>query len=234
MTPPYRISSLAFAFVRMWRGWRVLIPVIVLNAVIQALLIWPAFTYGSGVWVLASAVISAIALAASFALAAASALRVADGPVRWADITTGLHLNALRYLIWALIWGVAVAIGFALYVLPGVIVIAATPFLALAVLDGQARPLRANFSVLRACLGRWLITILLVVVVGVVCWNVSGFAAFFLRGPFATLLVWLVGGWLIAWFTTAFALIYRLAVTHRLALTYRHTTPGSTAISRRM
>ncbi len=213
MNAPYRVSSLAFAFVRMWRGWRIIVPAIVLNALIQALLIWPPFTYDSGAWTMLSAVVSAIAMAVWFAAIAASALKVADGPVQWADVVPAVRENATRYLVWALVWGVTVAIGFALYVVPGIVIIALTPFLTISVLDGQGSPLRANFEVIRARLGRWLITIVLVMLLGVICWDIAGFTAFFLRGSIATLLVWLAGGWLVTWFVTAFGLIYRGART---------------------
>ncbi len=213
MTAPYRVSSLAFAFVRMWRGWRVVVPVIVLNALIQALLIWPPFTYGSGAWTMLSAVVSAIVLAAGFAAITASSLRVADGQVHWSEIAPAIRENAIRYLIWILAWGIAVAIGLALFVIPGIVIIALTPFLAMAVLDGRANPPRANFEVIRARPGRWLITIVIVLLLGVICWGIAGFTVFFVRGPIATLLIWLVGGWLVTWFVTAFGLVYRGAPT---------------------
>ena len=123
MKAPYRVSSLAFAFVRMWRGWQIIVPVIVLNALIQALLIWPPFTYGTGVWTVLSAVVSAIVMAAGFAAIAASALKVADGPVRWADAAPAIRENAIQYGVWIMVWGVAVAIGFALYLVPGLVII---------------------------------------------------------------------------------------------------------------
>ena len=219
MNAPYRVSSLAFAFVRMWRGWQIIVPVIVLNALIQALLIWPPFTYGSGVWTVLSAVVSAIVVAAAFAAIAASALKVADGPVRWVDVVPAVRENATRFIAWTLVWGVAVAIGFALYVAPGMLIIGLTPFLTIAVLDGQVNPLRANFEVIRSRLGRWLITIIIVMVFGVIFWVIAGFTAFFLRGPIATLLVLLVGGWLASWFVTAFGLIYRGARASESSMT---------------
>jgi len=211
MAEPYRVSTLASAFVKMWRAWRLLVPVVLANAVIQSLLIWPVFTYGSGMWGVLSAVASAIVMAAGFAVIAICALRVADGPVHWSAVASTLRACGWRLALWTAIWGIAFAVGLALYVIPGVIVIALTPFLPLAVVDGQAQPLRVNVEVLRARLARWLVTVLLVLCVLVVGWNISGFVAFFLRGPLASMLVWLVGGWLIAWFTTAFGLIYRSA-----------------------
>lgn len=211
----YRFSCLASGFVRMWRAWAVVIVVVVVNALLQALLIWPPFTYGSGVWTTISAVVSGIVMWIAFGLVAAGALKVADGPVSLRDAASTLRSHARAYLIWSLVWFVAVVIGLALFVVPGVVVIALTPFLALAVLDGQGNPLKANFTALGRKWGRWLVTTVIVVLVLVLAWNVSGFTAFFLRGPLATALIWLVGGWLLAWFLTAYGLIYRSAAVSR-------------------
>ncbi len=215
MSGSYRVSALAFGFVRMWRGWSVVLPVIVGNAIVQALLIWPPFTYGAVVWRIVSAVLSGLVAAAAFAAIAVVALRAGDGPVRWVDVLATLRAHGRPYATWAILWGVAVAIGLALYVIPGVLIIALTPFLALAVLDGMRNPLAENFRVIGRRWARWLITTIIVILVLVIGWNLGGLAAFFLRGPFATLVVWLIGGWLIAWFATAYGLIYRGAHSAR-------------------
>ena len=39
--PLYRVSILATGFGRMWRAWRVIIPVVIINAVLQGLLLLP-------------------------------------------------------------------------------------------------------------------------------------------------------------------------------------------------
>ena len=209
MMATYRISAIAYGFVRMWRGWSVVLPVIVINAIVQGLLIWPPFTYGSLVWQIVSAIVSAVLAAAGFAALAVVALRAADGPVRWPVVIDSVRANAGRYAVWTLAWGCAVAIGLALYVIPGVIIIALTPFLAIAVLDGARNPLAVNFRALGRRWGRWLITTIIVVLVLIIAWNLGAFTAFFIRGPLATFLFWLIGGWLVAWFLTAYGLIYR-------------------------
>jgi hypothetical protein len=56
---------------------------------------------------------------------------------------------------------------------------------------------------------RWLITVLITGAVLGLGTFLAGFWNFFLREPVGPLVVWLVGGVLFAWFTTAFALIYR-------------------------
>ena len=204
----YRISALAAAFVRMWRGWTVMLSVIVVNAILQALLVWRPWTYESGLWNTATAVASAIIMWLAFGLLASTALGVLAGRVSWRDATARLLASAWRYPVWSLVWIVVVALGLALYVVPGVIVIVLTPFLALAALDGRGNALAVDLRVLGARFWRWLITTLIAVVVLVLAWYASGFVTFFLRGSLASLVIWLVGGWLIGWFTTAYALIY--------------------------
>lgn len=208
----YRFSALASSFVRMWRGWSVVLIVVIVNALLQALLIWPPFTYESGVWTTISAIIGGIVMWIAYGLVAANALTVAEGKVSLREAFSTLRSNLSRYLVWSIVWFVAVAVGMALYVVPGVVVIAITPFLALAALDGQRNPLKVNFQVLGRRWGRWLITTVIVVLVLTLAWNISGFTAFFLRGPLATTVIWIVGGWLLAWFLTAYGLIYRSAM----------------------
>lgn len=209
MTRTYRISPLGSAFIRMWRAWRILVPVLSVDVVIQAVTVWPPFTYDSDAWTVVSALISGVALWLSFGFICASALEVSDGSVRWASVLHRMRASALAFFVWSLVWGVAVAVGLALFVIPGVAVIALTPFLALAVLDGKPSPLMVNFRIIGGRFWSWLITTVLVLLVLIVCWYASGFAGFFLRPPLAAVPVWLVGGWLVAWFTTAFALLYR-------------------------
>ena len=201
--------SLASAFVRMWRAWRILVPVILVNLSIQAITVWAPFTYDTGLWAFGSALVSGLALWIAFAFVCAAALAVSHGPVRWSSVLRSVRNNVLRYVVWSLVWGVAVAVGLALFVLPGIIVLFLTPFLALAILDGQPNPLKSNLRAIRTRFWRWLITCALALLVLTIAWFASGFVVFFLRPPLATVPVWLVGGWLVAWFMTAFAMIYR-------------------------
>jgi len=215
MSYTYRVSSLGSAFLHMWRAWRILVPVIVVNTIVQAITVWPPYTYGSQVWTVVSAIVSGCVMWIAFGVMCAAALAVADGTVQWRGVLRMLRTNGIRYVLWSLCWGVAVAIGLALFVIPGIIIIAMTCFLALAVLDGQTTPLLVNLRVIGRRFWRWLITSTIVVLVLMLAWYASGLVVFFLRPPVATLPVWLVGGWLIAWFTTAYALIYRSAVADR-------------------
>jgi hypothetical protein len=207
----YRVSALASGFVRMWRGWRVIVPVIVVNAVVQALLVWPPYTYDSGLWVGVSALISALAFGAAFGLVAGTALHVADGSVGWPLAIRTLRAHLLGYALWALAWLVAVCVGLAFNTVPGLVIAGLTPFLLLAALDGHRNALGRNLRTLGRRFWRWLITVVIIGIVLLVGDLSAGLFTFFTRNPLASLVVWLIGGLVIAWFTTAWALIYRSA-----------------------
>jgi hypothetical protein len=157
------------------------------------------------------AVVSGIVFLASYGLVAAAALHVADGRVGWRQATGVLRRHGLRFALWAVGLGLLVAVGFAVYTVPGLIVLALTPFLLLAALDGQANPLAANFRTIGRRFWRWLVTTIVTGVVVIVGALGSGLFTFFTRGSFASLIVWLVAGFVLVWFTTAWALIYRAA-----------------------
>ena len=101
--------------------------------------------------------------------------------------------------------------GFAVYTIPGLVVLALTPFLLLAALDGQRNPLGANVRTIGRRFWRWLLTTVITGAVVLVGNLVGGLTTFFVRGSVASLLVWVVSGLVLAWFTTAWALIYRSA-----------------------
>lgn len=205
----YRVSVLATGFARMWRAWRVLLPVVVVNALAQGILLLSGvLPYLTIVFVL-TALLSFVILVASFGLIAAAMLQAVEGPV-----SAGAAVDTLRDRTWPLLaWSlglVLVAIaGFAIYVVPGFIVLALTPYLLLAVVDGQRNPIAVNFRTIGARWGRWLIT---VVIMGAICfimWFLSALDGFFVTGAPGAIIAWLVLGMVSAWFTCAWALIYR-------------------------
>jgi hypothetical protein len=207
--PLYRVSVLATGFARMWRAWRVLLPVVVVNALVQGvLLLSGVLPYLTIVFVL-TALLSFVVLIASFGLIAAAMLQAVEGRV-----SAGAAVDTLRDRTWPLLaWSlglVLVAIaGFALYVVPGFVVLALTPYLLLAVIDGQRNPIAVNFRTIGARWGRWLVT---VVIMGAICfimWFLSALDGFFVTGAPGAIIAWLVLGMVSAWFTCAWALIYR-------------------------
>lgn len=209
VAPLYRVSVLATGFARMWRAWRVLLPVVVVNALVQGILLLPgALPYLTIVFVL-TALLSFVILVASFGLIAAAMLQAVEGPV-----STGAAVDTLRDRTWPLLaWSLGLAlvaiVAFALYIVPGFVILALTPYLLLAVVDGQRNPVAVNFRTVGARWGRWLITAL---IMGVLCfglWFLSALDGFFVTGAPGAVIAWLALGLVSAWFTCAWALIYR-------------------------
>lgn len=205
----YRRSALLSAMLRMWRAWTVIVPVVVVNAIVQALLVIPQVDVAQGWLGLLVAAVSAVLFAVSFGLAVAAALQVPGGRVSWRMATAKLRQHAVRYGLWAL--GLLVAFVAARAVNEGLalILLGLTPFVLLAAVDGRGNPLVVNMSTIGKRFWRWLVTAVIIGGVVVVGTLLSGFTAFFVRGGAASLIVWLVAGVVISWFTTAWALIYR-------------------------
>lgn len=208
MSDTYRVSALGSAAIRMWRGWSVLVPVIVVDAIVQALLAIPPYTYGS-VAVPLTAIGSALMFLVAYGIVIAAALEVTEGRVTWSRTWVRVRTHGLRYAIWAALLALVAIVGFAVFTVPGVIVLALTPFLLPAALDGAPNPLSTNFTTIRRRVWRWLVTVIIAGVLLVVGIVAAGFTTFFTRGALAALIVWLIGGLLIAWLTVAWTLIYR-------------------------
>ncbi len=205
----YRVSVLATAMLRMWRGWRILLPVVLANALIQGALVLPGvLPYLTPIFV-ALALVSLAVLAVSFTLLAATMLQACTGPVSVRVVLEVTSRRWLPLLAWSLGLALVVTLGLALYVLPGLLVLAVTPYLLLAVVDGQPRPLGVNFSAIRARWGRWLITVMVVAAVCLVLWSLSALDGFFVTGFGGALIGWLGIGLVSSWLICAWALVYR-------------------------
>ena len=205
----YRVSVLATALLRMWRGWRILLPVIVVNALIQGLLVSPGvLPYLTPAFVVL-ALVSLVMLAVSFTLVAATMLQASTGPVSVRQVLAVTRRRWLPLSAWSIALVVVVTLGLALYVLPGLVLLAITPYLLLAVVDGKPRPLAVNFAVLRARWGRWLITVIAIGVISLVLWLLSALDGFFVTGFLGAIIGWLGIGLVSGWLICAWALVYR-------------------------
>lgn len=205
----YRVSVLVTGFARMWRAWRVLLPVVIVNAVVQGILLLSGvLPYLTVVFVL-TALLSFVILVASFGLIAAAMLQAVEGPVSAGAAIDTLRARTWPLLAWSLGLVIVAIVGFALYVVPGFIVLALTPYLLLAVVDGKRNPLAVNFRTLGARWGRWLVTVVLMGVICFVMWFLSALDGFFVTGAPGAMIAWLLLGLVSAWFTCAWALIYR-------------------------
>lgn len=207
----YRVSALASGFACMCRAWKIVVPTIVINALVQALLVLPDPVPGQNWWFWPLILISFLALVKSYHVVASAVFLVidgSDGPA-WRAVIWSLRRRLLLLLAWAVALLVVVVIGLSLYLVPGLIVILLTPFVLLAVVDGHSRPLATNVATIRDRWGRWLLTS---IVMGILCamlWVPFGLNGFFVTGAPAALIAWLVLGVVASWFITAWALIYR-------------------------
>jgi len=210
VTPhPYRVSVLATALIRMWRGWHIWIPVVVINALVQGLLVLPGVLPYPTVAFLVLALISLIVLALSFAIVAATMLQASSGGVSMGHVLATTRARAIPLLAWSLGLVFVVTLALALFVLPGLVLLAITPYLLLAVVDGKRSPLVVNFQVIRARWGRWLITVIAIAVVALVVWLLSVVTGFFVAGFGGAIIGWLGLGLVSCWLICAWALVYR-------------------------
>lgn len=196
------------SFLCVWRGWWIVIPVIVANALVQAALLLPgALPYLTIPFILI-ALMGFFVLVASLVLVAAAMLQAATGAV-----TSGLVLDTLKERFWpVLLWSLGLVLvvttGLSLFVLPGLVVLAITPFVLLAVIDGQRNPLGTNFRVIRTQWGSWLLTIVVIAAAFLVLWFFSALNGFFVTGAPAAFFGWLVLGFASSWFISRWAGIY--------------------------
>jgi len=209
-TPPlYRVSILATGFVRMWRAWRVIIPVVIINAVLQGLLLLPGVLPYLSLAFIVVALLSLVVLIGSFGLVAAAMLQAVEGAVSAARALTTVRARLLPLLGWGIALALVATLGFALYVLPGFIILALTPYLLLAVIDGRRNPLAVNVRTIGARWGRWLITVLIMGALCFVLWFLAALDGFFVTGAPGAIIAWLALGLVSSWFTCAWALVYR-------------------------
>lgn len=205
----YRVSVLATGLAHMWRAWRVLLPVVIINALVQGLLLLPGLQPYLTIPFILVSLLSFLVLVASFGLVAAAMLQAVEGSVSVSEAASTLRSRALPLLAWSLALVLVATLAFALFVVPGFIVLALTPYLLLAVVDGRRNPVAVNFRTIAARWGRWLVT---VVVMGVLCfglWFLSALDGFFVTGAPGAIIAWLALGFVSAWFICAWALIYR-------------------------
>ena len=206
----YGFSALLSGFARMWRGWRVIVPVVLLNALAQALLVLPDPVPGRSWSFLLLAVVSFLVLAFAMALVTSSALSAAVGPVTWGRVVDRLAQHGGAFMAWFALVLAAIAVGLVLWVVPGWLVAMLTVYVLLAALDGRGRgALGADLRAIGSRWGRWLITALLMGVVVAVSWLLAAFSAFFITGAISAFITWTWFGLLASWFQTTWACLYR-------------------------
>ena len=205
----YRVTVLGTGLMRMWRGWRIVLPAVLVNALVQGMLLLPGFLPYPSIGFIVGSLVGLIVLILMVGATAAVMLQAATGPVRSSAVLAAVRARLWPLLGWSAVLVIAATIGVSLYVLPGLVILALTPFLLLAVMDGQSHPLRRNFRVLGARWGRWLVTVIIMSLIVLVLWLLSALDGFFVTGSPAGIIGWLGLGLVLAWFTCAWALVYR-------------------------
>ncbi|MDP4014764.1 MAG: hypothetical protein U0990_04640 [Candidatus Nanopelagicales bacterium] len=209
----YGSSALFSGAARMWRAWLPCVVVIVVNAAIQGLMVIrdPAVTASASF--IAAVVISLVCILATYAVITASALGAVEGKVGFGEAfkSSGRHLGL--FVAWVLGLMVVSLAAYMVYVYPGFIVLAITPYVAVAAMAGRGNALAANFRAIAGRPGRTLLTVILI---GVMLFIVSLLAAanyfftwFFVRGFASSLVAWIAYGLLAWWWTTSLACVYR-------------------------
>lgn len=191
----------------MWRalaaGWRVHVPVVVGNAVVQALTTAPFLTPGASFWFVVLAIASYLAFTAALALTAAQARAAADGrgfgpPSAALWSIAGLLVLLVSAVSLLSLLAVPVVAALALIVLPG----------------AAARPatLLGGFRAFREAPVRAALLALLTIVVVVLLWAGGMLLGLFVTGWPAAGLTWLGSGVVVVVLLAAWT---SLAVRHR-------------------
>ncbi len=205
----YGFSALLTGCGKMWHGVLAAMVFIVLNAVIQAVLTWWNPQSGLNAAFIIAFVVSIVSMLVTFAVVTRVSLDSITGRVSLGSALAGVRANAVHFGLWVVVQWLAITVGLMIFWPLGALIAALTPFLPLAAADGQANPIKANFSALKDRWGRWLITAVLISLGYLIWFLLMAVNVFFVKGFPASLLVWFVGGILGWWLLTAWAAIYR-------------------------
>jgi hypothetical protein len=190
-------------------SWRVVLPVVVLAAAAQALLVVPDAVPGQSAAAAILTLVSFLVVAIELVLVAAVVLESVDGGARWPAVLALAARRGWVVALWLLAWLVVVSVGLALWIVPGVLVALLTPYLFLAAMDGRGNALGANLAAIRARVGRWIVTSVLSGVLVGGAWLGAVVGGFFVPGPASALVVWLWFGLLGSWLLATWAVVYR-------------------------
>lgn len=205
----YGFSALISGLARMWRATLPVVVVILVNAVIQSLLIMSDPPVSASLGFIASVVVSLICILIWYAVITASALGAVEGHVRFTDAFTRAFRHLWGFIIWTVALWIVVIAGLMLYNLPGLIVLAVTPYVPIAAMAGQRNALGANFRAIGGRPVRWIVTIILVGIMASVIHLLAAVNWFFVGGFVAGMIAWVGYGFLAWWWTTTYACLYR-------------------------
>lgn len=175
-------------------SWKVITPVVVVNALIQPLLLiadsTPALTWA--IWPLAA--VSLLAVVASVTLIVAAISLQPTGEFTWSDLLVRLKSRIVPMLAYTIGWLVILLLGFSLWIVPGLVVLAMTPYLLIEVVEGSENPIKGNFRAIRAGIPRWILLLVASAILIGLSWVGSALLAFFFPQLLGGFLTWLVFG----------------------------------------
>lgn len=179
-------------------AWGIAITAVAVNAIAQSVLVItnpiPPLTWW--IWPLALAsfaffVVTVTVVLAAMGLGHNGANTRASTPASVLALARSRLFPMVAYSAAVLVVAV---IGFAFWVLPGLVVLAASPYLLFAVMDHHPRPLRGNFRAIGAHPIRWLVSLVVTGMALGIVWAGSSLQAFFLPGALGTIGILFVSG----------------------------------------
>lgn len=176
--------------------WRFAIPTVVANAAVQAVLLWgdptPSLTWW--IWPLALASFASIVVTLTIIIAALQFSRPEN--YSWRSLMNVIGARILPMIAYTAFMLAVIILGFALWILPGLIAIAATPYLLFAVMDAVPNPLRSNFRAIRAKWSQWFALLVISGIAVGATWGGSALLAFFVPDSIGVAITWLIYGFI--------------------------------------
>lgn len=205
----YRVSSLLSGLGTMWRGTAPALIAVVVNAVVQSLLIYWNAPIGLNFAYIVSFVLSAVVLVYCFGVLARTALSSVASRVSVGEALSQTNRVIGVFAVWAVL--LIVAITATLWISPFAawVLLVLVPFVPLAAADGRSNAIGANFRAIKDRFGRWLLTAVIITLIGAVLFLLTSVNVLFVKGFPASLIAWLAIGLLAWWLLTAWALVYR-------------------------
>lgn len=211
----YAHSALFSGFARMRHMWKIAIPVVLINAVAQALLIIPSSTGGMTALFLLTVIVSVVVLLASAALVQAASIEGAVAHTTWAAVAQRVRTAGMRFSIAIVVLAVLVVLAMLLSPWLGLFLAAVCCFVTLAAIDGASNPATANFRTIAARPARWLITMVIIGAIALVLWLLLAVNWFFIPTPAGSFIATTVCGIVTWWWSNSLALIYLSAKAAR-------------------
>ena len=206
----YDRTVMAKASGRFWRATAIFLVTVLINAVVQSVLVWPALipNFGKPVFLLLALISFAGLLFSSLVLAIA-ALETAAGKVVVSDTFNTAWRHFPKYVLWIVPWVVIALLLLVFNKYAGFCFLAITIFLPVAAADSHPNPVKANFLAIKSRPVRFVFALIMTVLLLGLMQLGASLVTFLLNPAIAAFLVWLYVGVATAWLLTAWGLIYR-------------------------